>query len=72
MSTPFPLAQWFDTHHRISKDDVAEATAQLALYAFKDGASDDELAQAIRDMRAAVKLHNASFPPKPCKPTPTE
>lgn len=62
----FPLDQWFDVTQRISRDDREMCEAQMQLYALKDG--DDpcgpEANKAISQLRAAVKAHNAKFPPR--------
>lgn len=66
---PFPLDDWFDTTKRISKDDADITEAQMVLYAVKSGIDPDgpDAKRQYRQMRAAVKAHNAQFTktPKP-------
>lgn len=63
MSNQFPLKDWFDVTKRIDKEDVALTEAQMMLYAVKDGIDPDgpEAKRQYREMRAAVKAHNAKF-----------
>jgi hypothetical protein len=62
-NAPFPLEQWFDRTKRISREDRELAEAQMGLYALKDGMEPDgpEWRQACRELRSAVKAHNAKF-----------
>lgn len=70
---PFPLAQWFDLSGRIARDDRELAEAQISLYSIKDGGEPDSEAvrTCCRQLRAAVREHNAQFkqPPTPRKYT---
>ena len=68
MSTPgifdsFPLGQWFDLSKRISKDDIELCSAQMGLYAWKDGDDPDgpRVRRAVRSLKHAARLHNRSF-----------
>ena len=67
------LASWFNLSKKISLDDVEQCEAQMALNAYKDGIDlkDKENKKKFdgvcRDLRAAVKKHNATFHTKPDK-----
>lgn len=54
------LEEWFDVSKKIGKDDLDLAIAQMALYAYKDGADPDspEACAQYDSMRQAVKQHN--------------
>ena len=59
----FPLEQWFDLTKTISKSDADLTEAQMMLYAVKqeeDPESSEAKAQ-YREMRRAVKMHNAKL-----------
>jgi hypothetical protein len=60
---PFPLEQWFDLSKPISKQDADLTEAQMMLYALKDGMDPDcsEAKRQYREMRKAVREHNAKF-----------
>lgn len=63
MSDPFPLNDWFDITKRISKEDADLTEAQMALHAVKTNVDPGgpEAKRAYREMRAAVKAHNAKL-----------
>ena len=60
---PFPLEQWFDLTQRISKDEIEICSAQMALYAWKDGIDVDgpEVRRAVRSLKHAARNHNRSL-----------
>lgn len=59
----FPLAQWFDITKKISKLDADTCSAQMALYALKDGLDPNgkQWQDADRQMRLAVRKHNKPY-----------
>lgn len=61
--SPFPLGQWFDLSKRITKDQIELCSAQMALYAWKDGKDPDgpEVCRAVRSLKYAARAHNQSL-----------
>lgn len=60
---PFPLEQWFDLSKRITKDQIELCSAQMGLYAWKDGEDPDGPAvrRAVRSLKHAARVHNRSL-----------
>ena len=60
---PFPLEQWFDLTRQISKDEIELCSAQMGLYAWKDGDDPDgpEVRRAVRSLKHAARNHNRSL-----------
>jgi hypothetical protein len=60
---PFPLGQWFDLARRISPSDIELCSAQMALYAYKDGDDPDgpRVRRAVRSLKHAARNHNRSL-----------